>query len=474
VTADRPLRTLPPVSAVLRSREGEALLSRFPREEVLAAARRVLGRLRADASRAPEVPREEWTARLLALLPFEVAAGRTPSLRPVINAAGVVVHTNLGRSPLAEEALDEVVRACAGYSNLELDLATGERSSRLVHVEEALTALSGAEAVHVVNNNAAAVFLCLSSLSRGREAIVSRGELVEIGGSFRIPDVMAESGARMVEVGTTNRTRLSDYERAVTAETALLLKVHRSNFRIEGFTGETSVAELASLGRARAIPVLEDLGAGALFDFAPEGFSTAPTLASSIAAGADLVTASGDKLLGGPQAGIVAGRRDLVDRIRRHPLSRALRVDKLCLAALSATLALYADRRLAAERVPVLRMLLEPAPSVRRRAARLLRAVRRGAAGAGATAAVVPALSSPGGGSLPGVTLPSWALSVQPSRTSPEALEERLRLGSPPVLGRLHGGALVLDLRTVGEGEVAPLAAALLSALAPPAAGAGT
>jgi L-seryl-tRNA(Ser) seleniumtransferase len=267
-------------------------------------------------------------------------------------------------------------------------------------------------------------------------------------------------------VGTTNRTRPSDYERALSAGTALLLKVHRSNFRLEGFTEEASARELAGLGKRSGIPVLEDLGSGALLDFAPEGFSTAPTVRDALAAGVDLVTASGDKLLGGPQAGIVAGRRDLVEALRRHPLSRALRVDKLTLAALSATLALYADRRHAAARIPVLRMLLEPAPSVRRRAVRLLRSVRRGAAAAGASVSVTEGLSTPGGGSLPGVTLPTWCLAVEPAGGSAGALEERLRRGDPAVAARLHGGALLLDLRTVAEGEVPSLAAALLAALA--------
>jgi L-seryl-tRNA(Ser) seleniumtransferase len=389
----------------------------------------------------------------------------------VINAAGVVVHTNLGRSPLPEEAIEAIAGTARGYSNLEYDLASGSRSSRSVHVEERLLELTGAECVHVVNNNAAALLLCLAGMARGREAIVSRGELVEIGGSFRIPDVMAESGARMVEVGTTNRTRLADYERAVTGETALLLKVHRSNFSVVGFTGEASAAELSTLGRARGIPVLEDLGSGALFPFASAGLPGTPTVREALQAGADVVTVSGDKLLGGPQAGIIAGSSRLVAPLKRHPLSRAFRVDKLCLAALAATLRLYSDEREAARRIPVLRMLTEPEASVRARAVRLVRRVRalrrREGAGEEASLQVVPGVSSPGGGSMPGVGIPSACVSVFHPSIPPEAIEARLRAGEPPVVARVGGGRLLLDLRTVSGEELPALAEALRRAMAP-------
>ncbi|HEY5995404.1 MAG TPA: L-seryl-tRNA(Sec) selenium transferase, partial [Candidatus Deferrimicrobiaceae bacterium] len=338
-----------------------------------------------------------------------------------------------------------------------------------IHVEGRLVALTGAECAHVVNNNAAALLLCLAGLARGREVIVSRGELVEIGGSFRIPDVMAESGARMVEVGTTNRTRLSDYERAITADTALLLKVHRSNFTISGFTGEVSAAELAALGRDRGIPVLEDLGSGAFYPFASAGLPGTPTVRESLAANVDLVTVSGDKLLGGSQAGIIAGRSALVEPLKKHPLSRALRIDKLCLAALSATLALYADNRHAANRIPTLRMLTEHASVVRSRAQRLVRRVndlQRRAFDAGGNVAmrVVPGASSPGGGAMPGVEIPTACVAVSCPGASPESIEARLRSGEPPVICRISDGMLLLDLRTVADDEVAALASALLRA----------
>jgi L-seryl-tRNA(Ser) seleniumtransferase len=321
-----------------------------------------------------------------------------------------------------------------------------------------------------VNNNAAALMLCLAGLARGREVVVSRGELVEIGGSFRIPDVMAESGARMVEVGTTNRTRLSDYERAITTDTALLLKVHRSNFTIEGFTGEVGAADLSGLGRARGIPVLEDLGSGAFYPFASAGLPGTPTVRESLAAGVDVVTVSGDKLLGGPQAGIIAGRSALVDPLKKHPLSRALRADKLCLAALAATLALYADERHAAARIPAVRMLTEDLSVVRARAQRLVRRFseirRRAPAAAGdVRLSVVPGLSAPGGGAMPGVEIPTACVSAACPGLAPGAIDARLRAGDPPVVCRIAGGRLLLDLRTVADDEIPLLASALLRAV---------
>jgi L-seryl-tRNA(Ser) seleniumtransferase len=356
-----------------------------------------------------------------------------------------------------------VADTAGGYSNLELDLASGERSSRLSHVEGMLRDLTGAECAHVVNNNAAAVLLCLAGIARGREVIVSRGELVEIGGSFRVPDVMAESGARLVEVGTTNRTRLSDYERAITGQTALLLKVHRSNFVQRGFTEEVSAGDLARLGARAGIPVMEDQGSGALLDLSRDGIPGAFSLRQVLAAGPGIVTASGDKLLGGPQAGIIVGKEELVGPLRKHPLSRALRVDKLCLAALAAVLRLYADERRARERVPVLRMLLEPEQAVRARAARLVRRVRR-AGGTGLVLAVVREGTSPGGGALPDVFVPTACVAVTLPGIDEGRLEERLRRGDPPVVARLAGGRLLLDLRTVRDDEVPALAAALLAA----------
>jgi len=438
-----------------------ALLERFPREVVLGAVRRLLEEFRREAPALPR-SRQEWTALLLARIEGEILAGERPSLRRVVNATGVAIHTNLGRAPLAEEALAAVVETAGRYANLEYDLAAGRRSRRLAHVEGILRELTGAEAVHVVNNNAAAVLLCLAGLARGREVIVSRGELVEIGGSFRIPDIMAESGALLVEVGTTNRTRLADYERAVTDRTALLLKVHRSNFTLRGFVEETSVSELADLGRRTGIPVLEDLGSGALYDFAAAGIPGTPTIRQALAQGASLVTVSGDKLLGGPQAGIIAGRAALVEPLARHPLSRAVRIDKMGLAALCATLALYRDERRAVERIPVLAALLAREDSLRVRAARLVRRVRR--AGAPLSLSVVRGVSAPGGGAMPEVELPSVCVAAAHPRLPPERLDEVLRRGDPPVVGRLSRGVLLLDMRTVRDDEVPLLAAALVRA----------
>ncbi|MCL5965741.1 MAG: L-seryl-tRNA(Sec) selenium transferase [Deltaproteobacteria bacterium] len=461
--APDPLRRLPSVASLLETAEIKALLSRHPRGIVVAAIRRLLESFRREAAVSPR-SREEWKGLLVSRLEGEIAAGEAIPLRRVINATGVAIHTNLGRAPLAEEALAAVLETSRGYSNLEYDLAAGGRSKRLVHVERMLLALTGAESVHVVNNNAAAVFLCLGGLARGREVIVSRGELVEIGGSFRIPEIMAASGATLVEVGTTNRTRLSDYERAITDRTALLLKVHRSNFAIVGFTEEAAAGDLARLGDARGIPVMEDLGSGALYDFAGAGIPGEPTVRQALAQGPGIVTVSGDKLLGGPQAGIIAGKASLVEPLKRDPLSRALRVDKLCLAALAATLRLYDDERRAAARVPVLRMLLEKEGSVRARAARLVRRVKR--AGSELAVAVETGVSSPGGGSMPGITIPTACVAVTHPRLRCEQLEERLRRGTPPVVGRVSREMLLLDLRTVRDDEVPELAAALLSAAA--------
>ncbi len=470
------LRQFPSVASLLATDEIRSLLAAHPRPVVVKAVRRLLDRYRGAVRRGegPGRTRKEWTSLLLDDLPGEVASGERISLERVINATGVVVHTNLGRAPLAAEAIRAVSDAASGYSNLEFDLAGGTRSRRLVHVEEMLLSLTGAESVHVVNNNAAAVVLCLAGLARGKDVIVSRGELVEIGGSFRIPEILAASGANLVEVGTTNRTRLSDYERAIGPATALLLKIHRSNFRITGFTEEATSAELATLGDRAGIPVMEDLGSGAVFDFGEAGIPGTPTVRQALSCGPGIVTVSGDKLLGGPQAGIIAGRKALVDPLKRHPLSRALRIDKLCLAALAATLRLYDDARTAAARIPVLAMILEGEPSVRARARRLVGRVRReqaralagdgSAGGAGLTVRVERSVSSPGGGSMPEVEIPTACVSVFHPRIREEELERRLRTGSPPVVGRVAKGRILLDLRTVRDEELGPLARALVGA----------
>jgi L-seryl-tRNA(Ser) seleniumtransferase len=395
------------------------------------AARDVLERAREEI-RAGAEPGD-----LRVLLDLELAAARRPALRRVLNATGILVHTNLGRAPLAEAALDRV-RDTAGYSNLEYDLSSGTRGSRQDHAAPLLRRLTGADAAIVVNNNAAAMLLALAALAEGREVVVSRGELIEIGDGFRIPDVLARSGARLVEVGTTNRTRAADYERAIGPETALLLRVHQSNFRVVGFTEQPRVEELAAVAHRHELPLLDDLGSGALVDVEGE-----PTPAAALAAGADLVCFSGDKLLGGPQAGIVAGRADLVERLRRHPLHRALRSDKLTLAALEGTLALYLDRP---EEVPVLRMLREPAEIVRARAERL--AQMTGGAAEETVARV-------GGGALPLAELPSFACAVE------EELAAALRAHDPPVIAVVRDGRTLLDCRTLTDAEADEVAEAV-------------
>ncbi|HWH06624.1 MAG TPA: L-seryl-tRNA(Sec) selenium transferase [Gaiellaceae bacterium] len=421
------LRDLPSVDVLLRDER----LAREPRGRALERGTDRLERAREEI-RAGVDPGD-----LAARAVEELRRRRNPELRRVLNATGVLVHTNLGRAPLAPAAVARVV-AAAGYSNLELELGSGVRGSRQDHLQPLLRRLTGAEAALVVNNNAAAVLLALAALAEGREVLVSRGELIEIGDGFRIPDVLARSGARLVEVGTTNRTRAADYERALGPETALLLRVHQSNFRVVGFTEQPSVRELAAVARRGGVPLVDDLGSGALVEVEGE-----PTPASSLAAGADLVCFSGDKLLGGPQAGIVAGRAALVERLRCHPLARALRADKLSLAALEGTLALTLERP---DEVPVLRMLREPAAAVRARAERLAAAVG---------GEVEETVARVGGGALPLAELPSFACAVE------EELAAALRGHEPPVVAVVRDGRTLLDCRALAEAEVDEVAAAV-------------
>jgi L-seryl-tRNA(Ser) seleniumtransferase len=399
------------------------------------AARVVIARARESIRRGDD------PGDLTALLKAELAAARRPALRRVLNATGVIVHTNLGRAPLASQALERALEVARGYSNLEYDVEDGRRGSRQDHVASILRRLTGAEAAIVVNNNAGALLLALAALAEGRDVIVSRGELIEIGDGFRIPDVLARSGARLVEVGTTNRTRASDYDRAVDERTALLLRVHQSNFRVVGFTEQPPLAELADVAHRNSLPLLDDLGSGALLDLSDE-----PTARASLAAGADLVCFSGDKLLGGPQAGIAVGRADLVERLRRHPLHRALRVDKLSLAALEGTLLLYLEPERALAEVPVLRMLREPAEDVHARAERLAAAVG---------GEVEETVARVGGGALPLHELPSFACAVEESLAAP------LRQQHPPVVGIVRDGRLLLDCRTLADAELDEVAAAV-------------
>ncbi|MBE7448252.1 MAG: L-seryl-tRNA(Sec) selenium transferase, partial [Kofleriaceae bacterium] len=383
------------------------------------------------------------------------AALAGPRPRRVINATGVVLHTNLGRAPLATAALAAVGEAARGYTNLEYDLMTGARGSRHVHVDELVRALTGAEAACVVNNNAAATVLALAALAAGREVVVSRGELVEIGGSFRIPDILRTSGCTLVEVGTTNKTRLADYEAAIGERTALLLKVHRSNFAIVGFTAEVGEAELATLAATRGLACMVDLGSGCLLPRARQqalGLPPEPPVAEVVASGADVVCFSGDKLLGGPQAGVVVGRAAAIARVRAHPLMRAMRPDKLTLAALAATLALYRDGR--EDEVPAVAMLAAPAAGLHARAQALAAAVAAAlAADAGLTIAVEPCRSTVGGGSMPLAELPSWAVTVRRAGGDALAVDAALRAAAVPVVARVEDGRVWLDLRTIAATE---------------------
>ena len=454
MTAD--LRALPSVDRVLGHPLVQEALHSYRRELVVGLVRARLDEARALVRAGKPSPTLEEVAQGVAQ---RAASLGRPAPLPVINATGVVLHTNLGRAPLSAAALAAVAEAARSYSNLELDLASGERGSRQAHVQGLLTALTGAEAALVVNNNASAVLLGLGALCQGREVVVSRGEAVEIGGGFRIPDVLRQSGCTLVEVGTTNRTYLRDYEAALTDATGALLKVHASNFRVIGFTHSVEVAELAALGRARGVPVLYDVGSGCLLPTEPLGLAHEPTPQEAVAAGADLVFFSGDKLLGGPQAGIVVGRRELVARLERHPLARAVRIDKLGLAALTATLVHYL-RGEALEQVPVWRMLAAPAAALEARARRWVEAI-------GPRAQTVAAQSTVGGGSLPGETLPTTAVAMACRHLArgAEGVAPPQRTGTPPVVARIEEDRVVLDPRTVLPEEDDALLAAVRGAL---------
>jgi L-seryl-tRNA(Ser) seleniumtransferase len=450
------------VDALVREVAARPEARGVPRARLTALVREVLAGERRRVAAGQEEPASPET--LADRVAAELGQQGLFSLRPVINATGVVLHTNLGRAPLSPLALERLSRVGGEYSNLELDLRSKERGSRYAHVEGLLCRLTGAEDALVVNNNAAAVLLALATLAEGREVVVSRGELIEIGGEFRIPDIMARSGAILREVGTTNRTHLRDYADAIGPSTALLLKVHTSNYRVVGFTAAVSARELVELGRRHGLPVMEDLGSGCLVDLRPWGFPHEPTVQEAVAAGVDLVTFSGDKLLGGPQAGLIVGRREVVSRLKRHPWNRALRIDKLTLAALEATLYAY-DAGRALETLPTLRMLTEPLVTVRRRAHQVLRRVPPSAR-ARLALEVVDARGQVGGGALPTVELPTAALAVGATAEAARALDLALRTGEPPVVGRLEEDRLLLDCRTVRPTQVRALARALAEAAA--------
>jgi L-seryl-tRNA(Ser) seleniumtransferase len=455
-----PRRRIPAIDTLLSSSEFASLVARAGRARVLETLRGIQAEVRQRPPAGDEALEDErWYAALVAA---RLDGQDQPSLRRVINATGVVLHTNLGRAPLAEPARRAVAQA-AGYGTLELDLASGARGSRHDHCVGLLQELTGAEAALVVNNNAAAVVLALNTLALGAEVVVSRGELVEIGGSFRVPEIMASSGARLREVGATNRTHPADYRDALGPDTGLILKVHRSNFSVQGFTAEVAVQDLAGIGREAGLPVVHDLGSGALMDLTILGLPAEPTARQALEAGADVVTLSGDKLLGGPQAGIVLGRADLVERMRRNPLCRAMRCDKLTLSALEATLALYRDPERARRQIPVLAMLSENTETLARRADTLARRIRD----TGGQATTAAATSAVGGGAMPGVELPTTVVVLAPRADSADSLARRLRQAATPVVARIRDGAVLLDPRTVDSGDEDALVEAVLAALEP-------
>jgi L-seryl-tRNA(Ser) seleniumtransferase len=442
-----PFRNLPAVNDVLATPALRDALAVHPRDAVVAAIREELGQLRGRLAQGEAVDGEASAETLAGRVVERLAHELRPKLRSVINATGIVLHTNLGRAPVAEPAARAAYEAARGYLNLELDLETGKRSSRQSAVREWVCRVTGAESATAVNNNAAATVIVLRAICQGKEVVISRGQLIEIGGSFRIPDIMAVSGAILREVGTTNITRLADYERAVGPNTGALLQVHTSNYRVSGFTKAVPLADLVTLGRKHNLPVIDDIGSGALLDFGSFGFHGEPVARDSIAAGADLVLFSGDKLLGGPQAGIIAGKKELIARIEKDPLMRAFRLDKMTLAALETTLRIYLDEERALREVPVLAMLGVPLAELRLRAEKLAERIR-GVAGV-KSARDVEDTAFVGGGSLPDQPMKTCVVEVEAESVSDAALAYRLRVGTPAVLGRLRDGKLVLDVRTV-------------------------
>jgi L-seryl-tRNA(Ser) seleniumtransferase len=455
------LSGLPSVDELLKSPSGLQWLAEFPRKIVVEAIRTVVAARREAilAGKAADLSLDAMDGDIQEQLRIFSSF----SLRRVINATGIVIHTNLGRSVLSERILENVVNVAAGYSNLEYDLAVGRRGQRHIHTQRMLSEITGAEDALIVNNNAAAVLLCLNSIAKGREVIVSRGELVEIGGSFRVPDVMSASGACLREVGTTNKTHLHDYSNAVSENTALLLKVHQSNYRITGFTRDVTIKELLDLGRQHDLPVMYDLGSGCLLDLRPYGIHDEPSVYELLKTGVDVLTFSGDKLLGGPQGGLIVGKKKYLDTIRKNPMARAVRVDKFTIAAFEATLMEYLDPENAKRTIPTLQMLLQPPEEVRKRARKIASGLKRLIVQE--KIEVVRDTSKAGGGSLPAAEFATFAVSIKPARLSLNELDERLRSCSPPVIGRIRENALLLDARTIRNHEVKTIVKAVGSAL---------
>jgi len=449
------LRKLPGVDQVLERCKIDPFFRDIPKTVVVNSVRHILDSRRSLILAANPDFTEKNLSDTLIMESVKAAVGKamTPNLKYLVNATGVVVHTNLGRSLLPDAALENVALIAGRYSNLEYDLEAGKRGSRYSSVEKILCEISGAEAGMVVNNNAAAVLLCLETMAKNKEVIVSRGELVEIGGSFRVPDVMAKSGGILKEVGTTNRTHLKDYEQAIVEHTALLLKVHRSNYSIVGFTAEVSLKELVALGARRGIPVMEDLGSGTFVDFSKYGLIKEPTVQESVAAGADVVTFSGDKLLGGPQAGLIVGKKPILDRIKQNPLTRALRIDKMTLAALESTLRLYREEEKAIRTIPTLRMLTMNLDEIADRALRLVESLNE-IGDLRLEITLIDLSSKAGGGALPLLDLPSRCLKLKIQGISVNTLEVNMRRNDPPIVGRIEDDGFVMDPRTLQDDDL--------------------
>jgi len=459
------LRAIPSVEECLQALFSLPELENIPLVVIKNSVRDILGHIRIRVLHGEEVSTD--TLKISSLLPIirdHIHKEQQPKFRRVINCTGVIIHTNLGRSLLPKTTMDRLYEAGSRYSNLEFDLDTGRRGSRYSHVEKLLCQLTGAEAGLVVNNNAAAVLIVLETLAKNREVIVSRGQLVEIGGSFRVPDVMARSGAILVEVGATNRTHVRDYENAITEETALLLKVHCSNFKIIGFTKEVELQDLVKVGQRNKVPVMEDLGSGCFVDLSHFGLEKEPTVQEVVASGVDVVTFSGDKLLGGPQAGIILGKKEIIECIKKNPINRAMRIDKFTLSGLESILRLYLDEKKALQQIPTLAMISAPLAVVDRRAKRLLRRVRKDLSGF-CDFSLCETVARVGGGAMPEQNLPSRALVLKPNTMSVNHLENTLRQLEIPVIGRVEEDRLLLDMRTVADDEIVQLSECLKTAL---------
>jgi L-seryl-tRNA(Ser) seleniumtransferase len=456
------LRNLPAVDHVLELFKSDPFFTEVPRSVLIRSIRSDLDNRRRQIIEQDPTHIDELLADAAVVTGVKdlVRQAQSLNLRKTVNATGIVIHTNLGRSLLAETAIEHLCAVSRRYSNLEFDLEKGRRGSRYANVKDLICEISGAESAMAVNNCAGAVLLALETMAAGKKVIISRGELVEIGGSFRIPDVMAKSGGILCEVGTTNRTHLRDYENAVDDQTALLLKVHKSNYSVIGFSAEVSLKDLVALGQKHQIPVMEDLGSGTFIDFSRYGLLKEPTVQESVSAGVDIITFSGDKLLGGPQAGLVVGKKTCVDRIKKNPITRALRIDKLTLAALESTLRLYRDEETAVQSIPTLRMMLQPIASLEENARRLKKMLKNTGCSR-LTVASLDIVSRPGGGTLPLLELPSKGLGITVDGLSANAIEKSLRLSSPPIIGRIEDDMYVMDMRTLQDDELEIIRSAL-------------